>query len=353
MADIATPLLTRLGSPTSFEPDLKPTASEGLRLVETPPPVLQVRDLRVSLPTEQGLRPVLKGIHFELRAGEVLGLVGESGSGKSMTVRALLGLLPAQAQLSSQGIAYQGQPLSAEALRRLRGREMAMIFQNPLSAFNPTMRLGDQIGEILEFGAPPLARRARRQRVLELLDRVGIQRPEQRMRQYPHEFSGGMLQRAMIAMAISHNPRILIADEATSNLDVTIQAEILTLVRELQRELGMAMIWITHDLGVLAGLANRILVMFAGQVVEEAATATLFQDPRHPYTRTLLAALHDPLGRQSELIPAQTIPGGCPFHMRCRHCHTQCLLAPALQSVAAGHRVACWRPELSIAERIL
>ena len=134
MADIATPLLTRLGSPTSFEPDLKPTASEGLRLVETPPPVLQVRDLRVLLPTEQGLRPVLKGIHFELRAGEVLGLVGESGSGKSMTVRALLGLLPAQAQLSSQGIAYQGQPLSAEALRRLRGREMGMIFQNPWCA---------------------------------------------------------------------------------------------------------------------------------------------------------------------------------------------------------------------------
>mgnify|MGYP000258130348 CR=1 FL=1 len=300
MADIATPLLTRLGSPTSFEPDLKPTASEGLRLVETPPPVLQVRDLRVSLPTEQGLRPVLNGIHFELRAGEVLGLVGESGSGKSVFTKSFMGLLDANGSITSGTIDYygmaDGKPLRLSDLRtekdwlRVRGREIAMVMQDPMTSLNPLKTIGAQIMEAVALHQG-LKGAAAKEKTLEYLRDVGISDPEKRFKQYPHEFSGGMRQRVVIAIAVACSPKILICDEPTTALDVTIQAQILQLLKEMRFKYDLTIVMITHDLGVVANIADRVAVMYAGDIVEIGTADEIYYDPRHPYTWALLSSM--------------------------------------------------------------
>jgi peptide/nickel transport system ATP-binding protein len=317
--------------------------------------VLEIRGLRTTFHTGRGTFPAVDGVDLALFPGETLGVVGESGCGKTVTALSVLRLLAEPpAAIESGEILFEGRDLlrlSPEELRAVRGRRIAMIFQEPMTSLNPVFRVGDQIDEALRVhGAGD--RDARRARVIELLGRVGIPAPEERMRDYPHQLSGGMRQRVMIAMALACDPAVLIADEPTTALDVTIQAQILELLRELQRGERMAVLLITHDLGVIAETAQRVAVFYAGRVVESGAVAELFRSPRHPYTHGLLRAVPgaQPAGGRLHVIGGRVPdladrPAGCSFRERCDRALPRCATDdPGLQPQGAGREVACHNP---------
>ena len=321
-----------------------------------PEPILSVRNLVVEFATPDGAVHAVNGIDYDLYPGETLAIVGESGSGKSVSAMALLGLIPQPPGRIASGTAHlRGRDLLAmrrKELRAVRGREIAMVFQDPMTSLNPVLTVGAQITEALAVHEPEQSDEERRRRVIELLALVGVPDPDERIDQYPHEFSGGMRQRAMIAMSMANRPAILVADEPTTALDVTIQAQVLDVLRAAQKETQAATILITHDLGVVAELADRVAVMYAGRIVELADVETLFARPRHPYTLGLLASLPRldlDLARLSP-IPGQPpslidLPPGCPFHPRCRlsrgreRCRTE--LPPLSGTDRPGQRAAC------------
>jgi peptide/nickel transport system ATP-binding protein len=327
-------------------------------------PLLSVRDLRTSIFNEDGETRVVNGVSFDVMAGEMLGVVGESGCGKSMTSLSILGLLPAKSARVVGGVArYAGRDLlglNDRELRRLRGGQISMIFQEPMTSLNPVLTIGDQITEALLLHEN-VSRKVARAQAVEMLRLVRVSDPERRLNDYPHQFSGGMRQRVMIAMALACRPKLLIADEPTTALDVTIQAQILRLMQDLRQSIGTAMIFITHDLGVVAETCDRVIVMYAGQKVEEAPVSDIFRQPGHPYTLGLLASKPQiGAGRQGERlieIPG-TVPSprdairGCAFAPRCRFANERCLAErPELRSMEAGHFVACHHAELATACR--
>jgi len=319
-------------------------------------PLLEVKDLSVQLQTHRGPAYAVRNISFTLERGDTLGLVGESGCGKSITSLAIMGLLPRTASARATRLAFDGidlMRLGRGARNDLRGHRMAMIFQEPMTALNPAWTIGEQLAEVHRRHVGR-GRTAARVRAIDLLGRVGIASPADRLGQYPHQLSGGLRQRVMIAMALMCEPELLIADEPTTALDVTIQAQILRLLADLRRELGIALLLITHDLGIVARVADRVGVMYAGAIVESASAADLFADPRHPYTHGLLACLPQPgITRPGERLG--TIPGvvpsllggmaGCAFRSRCPVALPACADAvPAREAVAglsAPHRFAC------------
>ena len=315
--------------------------------------LLSVEDLRVGFTTEDGVVQAVDGVSFDLAAGEVLAIVGESGSGKSVTAQTLLGLTRASNSTISGSVRFGDRELTDlgdRGWRDIRGEHIAMVFQDPMCSLNPVYRVGDQISEMIRAHRD-VSRGEARDRAIELLRSVGIPNPERRVRDYPHEFSGGMRQRVMIAMALSLEPDILIADEPTTALDVTIQAQILRLIEEINAERDLAVILITHDLGVVAEVADRVLVMYAGQVVEDAGLDDIFYDPQHPYTWGLLGSLTPlDLPRHTRLPQIGGSPPsllhlapGCRFAPRCPHVFEQCAQPPALAATAAGaHRDRCW-----------
>lgn len=294
-------------------------------------PLIQIENLRIE--TTQGSRALVNDISFEINPGEALGVVGESGSGKTLTALSILGLLPRGVIAQSGEIKYLGKDLlqaSLEYRRSIRGNEISMIYQDPMTALNPVMKLGKQLLEVLE--AHDLLNANAEQRTLNALKEVGIPEPDRALRSYPHEFSGGMRQRVMIAMALILSPKLLIADEPTTALDVTIQQQILALVLEQRRKSGMSMLWITHDLGVVANLVDRVVVMYAGQIVEVGSVSQIFTNPQHPYTAGLLASLPKPADNKRERLFA--IPGvppkpwlvenSCSFSPRCSSVTSEC-----------------------------
>jgi oligopeptide/dipeptide ABC transporter ATP-binding protein len=311
-------------------------------------PVLTVRDLEVCYLTDDGPVPAVNGVSLDLAAREIYAIVGESGSGKSTVALALLALAPivgGEVRLAGRDLAK----LSRAELRRLRGREIAMIFQEPMTSLNPVLTLGYQLIETIRLHQP-LDRAAARDRAIEMLEKVGISDPARRLSQYPHELSGGMRQRVMIAMALSCNPRVLVADEPTTALDVTVQAQILSLLDDLRAEFGTATVLITHDIGVVAETADRIGVMYAGQLIEEAPAGDLFETPLHPYTRGLLASVPrvdlppvgGPLAALAGTPPKPgKAPPGCPFRPRCGDAMAVCSTMPPLIR-QRHHSVRCW-----------
>jgi oligopeptide transport system ATP-binding protein len=316
-------------------------------------PILEVKGLKTHFRTRDGKIKAVNGVSFDLEEGEAIGIVGESGSGKSVTALSILRLLPTPpAEITDGEINFEGRDLldmDERELRKIRGGQISMIFQDPISSLNPVMRISEQLLEPLNIHMGLKGEEAYN-RAVELLRAVGIPAPERRIRGYPHEFSGGMRQRVMIAIAIATNPKVLIADEPTTALDVTVQAQILDLINTLRRDLHTAVILITHDLGVVAGIADRILVMYAGHIAERAPTEELFANPRHPYTLGLLASVPrlDDVG-VNEL---QTIPGappdmlnppqGCPFQPRCPFAIEKCQTFPPDITVGRQHTAACW-----------
>jgi oligopeptide/dipeptide ABC transporter ATP-binding protein len=318
-----------------------------------PDPILSIRDLTVEFGTDDGVVRAVTGVSYDLQPGETLGIVGESGSGKSVSVLTMLGLIPQPPGRVAAGEAlYNGRDLlklPKKQLRAIRGGEISMIFQDPMTSLNPVFTIGDQISEALVTHGT--GEKEARRRTIELLELVGVPFPERRVDQYPHEFSGGMRQRGMIAMAIANQPKILIADEPTTALDVTIQAQIVEVLRAAQEETHAATILITHDLGLIAELADRVVVMYAGRVVELADVYTIFNSPRHPYTIGLMSSLARLDADQEWLhpIPGQppsliSPPSGCAFHPRCSHsegrlvCRTD---VPPLRPVDGPHLSAC------------
>ncbi|MFL6038549.1 MAG: ABC transporter ATP-binding protein [Gaiellaceae bacterium] len=293
-----------------------------------PDPVLSIRDLVVEFATEDGIVQAVDGVTYDLYPGETLGIVGESGSGKSVSTMSILGLIPQPPGRIVRGEAmFQGKDLlkqSKKELRRIRGKDMAMVFQDPMTSLNPVLKIGYQIAEAIKTHNPGTKDEAANKRAVDMLKLVGVPNPERRVAQYPHEFSGGMRQRAMIAMAIANEPSVLIADEPTTALDVTIQAQILEVLKKAQEETHAATILITHDLGLIAELADRVVVMYAGKVVELGDVETIFRSPRHPYTVGLMDSLPRLTAEEEWLrpIPGQppsliSRPPGCPFHPRC------------------------------------
>ena len=316
--------------------------------------LLEVKDLSVRFSTEDGVVQAVSGVSFELDRGKVLGIVGESGSGKSVTAMTIMGLTRDVNSRFGGEVVYQGRNLleiSDVEMQNYRGNEIGMIFQDPMTSLNPVYRIGEQIVEAIQAHERTDGKSARR-RAVELLRQVGIPNPERRVDDFPHQFSGGMRQRAMIAMALSCNPSILIADEPTTALDVTIQAQIVELIAKLKDDFNSAVIMITHDLGVVADIADEIIVMYAGRVVERAATRDLFYDPQMPYTWGLLGSiprldrprperLHSIAGSPPSLI---TLPQGCTFRPRCPHAFEKCETEPALENrvETPGHLDRCW-----------
>jgi oligopeptide/dipeptide ABC transporter ATP-binding protein len=314
--------------------------------------LLTVEGLRVAFGPPEREQVAVDGVSFDLAPGEVIGIVGESGSGKSLTALSILKLVPnPPGRIAAGRIVFRGKdlvPLGERAMNEIRGRDIAMIFQEPMTALNPVFTVGEQIAETLRVHEG-IGRQAARGRAQDLLKRVGISNPAQRLDQYPHELSGGMRQRVMIAMALACRPQLLIADEPTTALDVTIQAQILALLRDLQRELGMAVVLITHDLGVIAQVVDRVAVMYAGRIVEEGPVAAVFERPSHPYTRLLLESIPS-LDHEQDRLPSipgmvpglSQLPPGCRFHPRCPQARPACAeRVPRAFTVEEGHRAAC------------
>ena len=320
--------------------------------------LLEVRGLKTHFATENGWIHAVDGVDLTLDRGETLGVVGESGSGKTVTAMSVLKLLPMPpGRIVAGQILWQGRdivPLDIEAMRKIRAKEIAIIFQEPMTSLNPVYTVGEQVAEVLREHEG-LDRRDAMDRAVEMLRLVNIPNPERRIRDYPHQFSGGMRQRVMIAMALACNPKLLIADEPTTALDVTIQAQILELLSELKQRLGMAVMLITHAMGVVAETAQRVVVMYAGKVVEEAPVGVIFKEPRHPYTQGLIRSIPrlDDAGkikRRLEAIPG-VVPSllnpreGCRFAARCKFAMDICRQAtPPLREIAPGHKVACVLP---------
>lgn len=316
--------------------------------------ILKVEDLVTRFNTPEGTVYAVNGVSFDLGEGETLGVVGESGCGKSVTMLSVMQLIPRPPGKIVNGKAYfHGDDLlqlSPDEIRSVRGSQIAMIFQDPMTSLNPVLTIGKQVSEplMLHLG---MTKKDAEERVVELLRLVGIPEAEKRLTQYPHQFSGGMRQRVMIAMALACNPQILIADEPTTALDVTIQAQIIELVKKLRDEIGMSVIWITHDLGVVAGMAQRMMVMYAGYIIEEAPVKELYSNPTHPYTLGLLGSLPR-LDRGGEHTKLNVIPGlpplllekpvACPFQPRCPYSFERCEENPPLMDVGVNHRAACW-----------
>ena len=320
-----------------------------------PDPILSIRDLAVEFATDDGVVKAVDGITYDVFPGETLGIVGESGSGKSVSTLTLLGLIPQPPGRVVRGQAiFKGRDLlrlRKDELRKIRGGDMAMIFQDPMTSLNPVLTIGDQLSEAIKTHNPGVDDDQAWRRSIELLALVGVPQPERRAGQYPHEFSGGMRQRAMIAMAISNSPSLLIADEPTTALDVTIQAQIVEVMKAAQQETHAATILITHDLGLVAELADRVIVMYAGHIVEATDVFTLFSNPRHPYTIGLMESLPKVIGGEEWLrpIPGQppsliSVPPGCPFHPRCflsqgrARCREE---LPPLRPIGEAHLSAC------------
>ncbi|MGQ9627876.1 MAG: ABC transporter ATP-binding protein [Anaerolineae bacterium] len=316
--------------------------------------LLNVKNLKTYFYTQDGVVKAVDGISYDLGEGETLGIVGESGCGKSVSALSIMRLIPQPPGKIVEGeVWFNGRnllTLSDEDIRRVRGKEIAMIFQDPMTSLNPVLTIGQQISEalILHEG---MNKAEAKERTIELLEMVGIPEAADRIDDYPHQFSGGMRQRVMIAMALSCNPKLLIADEPTTALDVTIQAQIIDLVKHLRDEIGMAVIWITHDLGIIAGLVERVIVMYAGHIVETAGVKEVYKDPRHPYTRGLLSSIPRlDEARKEKLTPIDGLPPdlidpppGCPFAPRCSYVIERCWEEnPSLEEVGDGHRIACW-----------
>jgi peptide/nickel transport system ATP-binding protein len=326
----------------------------------TSTPLLHIENLRVSVAAGNGHGsgrfPVLDDISLTLNAGEALGIVGESGCGKSVTALSILRLLPQPVmQIDGGRVFFDDVDLlqqPADTMRRLRGDRIAMIFQDPMTALNPVHTIGRQIDEVLLLHRPQMKAAQRRERVIELLERVGLPAPGERLAAYPHQLSGGMRQRVTIAMALACEPALLIADEPTTALDVTVQAQVLGLIRELQCDSGMAVLFITHDLGVIAETCDRVAVMYAGRVIEAADAQSLFAQPQHPYTQGLLDSLaaraprpQQPLAAIAGQVPdVHERPSGCAFANRCARRTDICLQRPELTAVASCHEAACFHP---------
>ena len=318
------------------------------------PVILEIDNLHTEFHTQDGVVHAVNGISYKLREGETLGVVGESGCGKSVSMLTVMRLLPeAPAKIKAGSVRFRDKDifsLSQEEMRDLRGSQMAMIFQDPMTSLNPVLTIGHQLKEplLIHMGMNDEDADAR---AIELMQLVGIPEAEGRLDDYPHQFSGGMRQRVMIAMALSCNPALLIADEPTTALDVTIQAQIVDLVNRLQEHFGMSLIWITHDLGVTAALVDRIVVMYAGFIVEDAIVDELYENPRHPYTFALLRSLPRVDGSRDEKLEVidglppdlAQLPKGCPFADRCDFVVDKCLTEnPPLEEISPGHKIACW-----------
>jgi oligopeptide/dipeptide ABC transporter ATP-binding protein len=327
-----------------------------------PQPLLRVDDLHTFFRTPRGISRAVDGVSFEINPGETLAIVGESGCGKSMTALSILQLVPEPAGYIDRGkILFEGKDLldlTWDQMRSVRGKDIAMIFQEPMTSLNAVFTIGWQIVETLTLHGTT-DRKGAEQRAIELLSKVGLSNPAAAMRQYPHELSGGMRQRVMIAMALANNPKLLIADEPTTALDVTIQAQILELMKDLQQEFGMAILLITHDLGIVARMANHVAVMYAGQVVENAPAQELFRDPKHPYTRGLFASLPTRARRGHDLetlegvVPQPTNwPPACRFEPRCRYAWSTCAaVAPRYGALSTWSPVRCHLYDPNIADR--
>ncbi|MBR1585204.1 MAG: ABC transporter ATP-binding protein [Clostridia bacterium] len=317
-------------------------------------PILQVRDLHTSFLTSNGEVKAVRGVSFQVEKGKTLGIVGESGSGKSVTSLSILKLLGSTGRVTSGSILLDGEELihkSKKEMRAVRGGRIAMIFQDPMTSLNPLLPLGDQVGEMIWAHDKKITKQQRQEKVLELFRLVRIPEPEKRLKAYPHEFSGGMRQRVMIAMALACKPELLIADEPTTALDVSIQDQILKLMRSLQQEMGMSIMFITHDLGVVAELCDRVVVMYGGLIMEEADIIDIFQSPMHPYTLGLMASIPDMNQDKRKLLkpipgsPPDMIhpPQGCPFAPRCPYAMRVCTQElPPYAQTGANRRSMCW-----------
>ncbi|BBK41949.1 ABC transporter ATP-binding protein [Allostella vacuolata] len=326
-------------------------------MAEAAAPLLDVRDLKTHFKTEGGLFRAVDGISFQVHRGRTLGIVGESGCGKSVTSLSIMGLVPQPPGIRAGGeILFEGEDLLKKRpaeLRRIRGGEISMIFQEPMTSLNPVFTVGDQITEAITAHLP-LGAAAARERAIAMLRRVRIPSPERRIDDYPHQMSGGMRQRVMIAMALACEPKLLIADEPTTALDVTIQAQILDLMRTLRDETGTSIILITHDLGVIAELADEVVVMYAGKIVESASVKALFADPQHPYTIGLMGSIPKLDEQRTRLAsiegtvpPPFALPEGCRFNPRCPFADDRCRREqPPLRTLRDGHAVACWKAPL-------
>ncbi len=328
------------------------SASTGRSMPETQlPPLLSVEHLTTGFDIGGRFVPAVIDVSFHLAAGETLGLVGESGSGKSVTALSILGLVQRPGRIADGRILFGGtdlRTLDERAMQKIRGAEIALIFQEPMTALNPVFTIGSQIEETLRVHGQA-TRQTARAKAIELLDAVSIPEPQQRVRDYPHQLSGGLRQRALIAMSLACNPKVVIADEPTTALDVTIQAQILDLLRSLQQRMGLALLLITHDLGVVAGMADRVAVMYAGRIVEEAPVRELFADPKHPYTRGLMASMPGGapgsrlLAIQGTVPPLGELPPGCSFTPRCPDRFAPCQTAPPGATAFAPDRaVKCY-----------
>ena len=324
--------------------------------------ILEVKDLVVEFNTDRGVITAVNGVNFEVYRGKSLGIVGESGSGKSVSALAIMGLIPnPPGRVQSGIIKYHGENLldkSVAEMRKIRGNKIAMIFQEPMTSLNPVFTVGNQIEEVLKLHQPELSKSDRLVKGVEMLSLVGIPSPEKRYKEYPHQLSGGMRQRVMIAMALACKPDILIADEPTTALDVTIQAQILELMNKLQRDLGMGIIMITHDLGVVAETCDDVAVMYCGKIVERSDVKSIFNNPKHPYTKGLIESIpsfdstsgvaRDRLPTIEGMVPSLfDLPEGCSFQDRCQFSSDECRGEsgnPTLRNVADGHKVSCFNP---------
>jgi len=332
----------------------------GIKVSKT---LLDIKNLRLSFFTPAGEVKALNDVSISMQEGDVLGIVGESGSGKSVTASAIMGLTAYPGKIIGGTIDFNGHritDMSEKELRKIRGKEVSMIFQDPMTSLNPVYTIGNQIREVLKLHTD-LTKQEAYERSVELLRLVGINEPEKRLKQYPHELSGGMRQRVMIAMALACEPKLLIADEPTTALDVTIQAQILELMIELKNKVNMSIIMITHDLGIVAGMCNRIVVMYAGRVVEEGTTDEIFYNPKHEYTKGLLRSIPKlDSEKEEKLIPIEGTPvdllnppAGCPFAPRCRQCMKICLRKmPEFTQISETHKSACWLLQKEAFERM-